>query len=289
MTTAAVDAGRGRPLEPGVRIAGKLELMQRIAEGGMGAVWAARNTATGAEVAVKVLRPHRQDDDHAAERFRHEAKLGATLAHRNITRVFDLLEDEDGSLVLVMERLVGDTLRDYYKAKGSLSTREAIAIIVPILSALQHAHDRGVVHRDLKPANIVLHTDPDGQVTPKLLDFGIAKAKDSAVQTRTGDALGTPSYMSPEQVRAAELDGRSDLFSVAVVLYEVITGQNPFQGPTPTAALAHVLEVEVDPDPTIEPRVWLEIQRAFRKQPYERHGSAKELASALCAALGCRP
>lgn len=279
-------ATEATPLRAGARIAGKLELLRVIGEGGMGAVWTARNLTTGGKVALKVLQPGRESDAIAVQRFRYEAKLGATLNHRNITRVFDLVEGDDGTLVLVMELLQGETLRDCYKRKGSLPTRDAVAIMVAVLAALQHAHDHGVVHRDLKPTNIFLHTDSDGQVTPKLLDFGIAKAEESRIETRTGDALGTPQYMSPEQVRAVDLDGRSDLFSVAVVLYEIITGQNPFPGPAATAVLAQVLEQEVDPDPAIDPRVWLELRRSLSKQAYQRHGSAKELAAALCKALG---
>jgi eukaryotic-like serine/threonine-protein kinase len=281
---AFIGAG-GSALKPGARVANKLELVRPLAEGGMGAVWIARNLTTGADVAVKVLRPDRKSDG-SAERFRHEAKVGATLAHRNITRVFDLLEDDDGSLFLVMEVLRGETLRAYHKTKTTLSNTEAVAIIVPVLSALQHAHERKIVHRDLKPSNIFLHVDPDGLVTPKLIDFGIAKGAESTIETRTGDALGTPSYMSPEQVRAGELDGRSDLWALGVVLYELITGAAPFPGPTSTAVLAQVLELEVDPDPRIEPRLWLEIQRALGKQAYERHATAKEMAAALCAAIG---
>jgi serine/threonine-protein kinase len=278
--------GRLRALEVGAQLAGKLKLVRPIGEGGMGAVWLARNIATGAHVAIKVLRPDRKEDELTAARFKYEAKLGAMLGHRNITRVFDLLQDDDGSLILVMEYLEGETLRAYYRRLGSLPTREAVAIMVAVLSGLQHAHEHNVVHRDLKPTNIVLHVDSDGIMTPKLLDFGIAKAPDSTIETRTGDSLGTPSYMSPEQVRSINLDGRSDLFSVAVVLYEIITGANPFPGPTPTAVLAQVLELEIDPDPKIDPRVWLEIQRALSKQAYQRHASAKQFAAALCTAVG---
>ena len=287
--TLAVRKEIPRVLEPGVRIGRKLEVLRRLGEGGMGTLWVARNLTTEAEVAIKVLRPLRPDDRdlHAAERFRHEAKLGAMLTHRNITRVYDLLEDEDGSLVLVMELLRGETLEQAFLARGALSTKEAVAIIVPILGALQHAHEHGVVHRDLKPSNVFLHVDPDGHATPKLLDFGIAKMKDSSVKTQAGNVLGTPSYMSPEQVRAsAQLDGRSDVFSVASVLYELVTGENPFRTDSPSATLARVLEVEVDPDPRLEPRVWLEVQRALSKQPYERHPSAAAFAAALCDALG---
>lgn len=285
MSAARTEGSRSR--QPGDRLARKLELVRHLGEGGMGTVWVARNLATEAEVAIKVLRSHRDDDEHAADRFRHEARLGARLEHRNITRVFDLLEDDDGSLVLVMELLQGQTLEAAYKAKGALSTREAVEIIVPILGALQHAHEHGVVHRDVKPSNVFLHVDPDGHTTPKLLDFGIAKTHDASVLTRTGDALGSPSYMSPEQVRASKkLDGRSDLFSTGVVLYEILTGENPFQASSPTAVLAQVLELEIDPDPRIDPRVWLEIQRALSKQAYERHPSASNLAEALSRAAG---
>jgi serine/threonine protein kinase len=279
--------GGGGERRPGDRIAHKLELVRRLAEGGMGSLWVARNLSTHAEVAIKVLLPQRSDDAHATERFRHEAEVGAKLAHRNVTRVFDLLVDEGGALVLVMELLHGRTLEAAYKEKGTLSCVEAVELLVPLLGALQHAHDHGVIHRDVKPSNIFLDVDPDGHTTPKLLDFGIAKAEGSSSLTHTGEALGSPKYMSPEQVRASkQLDARSDLFSIGVVLYEIITGENPFDAPSPSAALARVLEVEVDPDPRIEPRLWLEIQRALSKQAYERHASAKELAEALCRAVG---
>jgi eukaryotic-like serine/threonine-protein kinase len=281
-----------RVLAPGARIGRKLEVLRRLGEGGMGTLWVARNLTTEAEVAIKVLRAHREDapDVHAEERFRHEARLGAMLAHRNITRVFDLIEDEDGALVLVMELLHGETLQAQCEAKGALSSKEAVALMVPILGALQHAHEHNVVHRDIKPANIFLHVDPDGHTTPKLLDFGIAKMHESSLKTQGGHVLGTPSYMSPEQVRASQqIDGRSDIFSVGTVLYEIITGENPFRTDAPSATLARVLELEIDPDPRIEPRLWLEIQRALAKQPYERHASAADFADALCDAVGEAP
>lgn len=268
-------------------LAGKFELLHVASEGGMGTVWVGRNRMTGADVAIKVLHEHRKCDQDALERFEHEAHLGARLAHRNITRVFDLLEERDGRLVLVMELLHGETLEAYAKREGTLSNEAAVAIMVPILSALAHAHEQGIVHRDIKPANILLHVDPDGQVTPKLLDFGIAKASESPIHTHAGDILGTPQYMSPEQVRASQpLDGRSDLFAVGVVLYELLTGENPFRAHAPSATLAQVLELEVDPHPQIAPRLWIELTRVLSKQPYERHASASELAAALCKAVG---
>jgi len=253
----------------------------------MGVVWAARNVVTEADVALKILLPSEDRKLHAAARFRHEAKLGATLAHRNITRVFDLVHADDGTPALVMERLRGDDLDALTRARGGLGNEEAVAMLVPILAALQHAHERGVIHRDLKPTNIFLHVDPDGHVTPKLLDFGIAKEHQATSLTRTGDTLGTPSYMSPEQVRDSKtIDARTDVFNAGLVLYEAITGQKAFAADSASSALARVLEEEVDPHPRIQPLVWLEIQRALSKAPYGRHASARELATALVAAVG---
>jgi serine/threonine-protein kinase len=284
---AAPEKPAARELRAGERLAGKLKLIRRIGHGGMGAVWAARNEATDADVAIKVLRPDRDASAEAIARFRHEAKLGAMLTHRSITRVFDLIEERDGTLILVMELLRGETLEAYYKSKGCLPNDEAVALLTPILSALQHAHDHGVVHRDIKPQNIYLHVDPDGQVTPKLLDFGIAKVPEATFHTLYGRVLGTPAYMSPEQIRASQdIDGRSDLFGLGVVLYEIVSGTCPFDAAAPSAALAQVLEAPVDPDPKIDLRVWLELQRAMAKQPYERHANAAELAKALSQAIG---
>lgn len=247
----------------------------------MGEIWVARNEMTSAEVAVKVLRGDLDRKLEVEARFRHEAQLGAMLTHRNIVRVFDLLLEPDGALVLVMELLRGETLRRHLKS-GPISAKEAVAIMLPILSALHHAHEEGIIHRDLKPANILLAVDPDGHVTPKLLDFGIAKVPTSSVKTMFGRVLGTPRYMSPEQIRAdPKIDGRSDIFSAAVLLVEMITGASPFAADSPSASLASVLEDPVDPDPRIDPRLWLVIQRALAKRPYERYANAAEFAAAL--------
>jgi serine/threonine-protein kinase len=284
--------------EPHNRVAGKFRLRKRLAAGGMGEVWVARNESTGADVALKVLRrgdKDREQELQIEERFRHEARLSAMLSHRSIVKVFDLLEEPDGTLVLVMELLRGETLQQYVERKGPRPAREAVAILSPILSALGHAHDCGVVHRDITPANIFLAIDPDGHVTPKLVDFGIAKVvgatspglRQSPVQTLDGRVLGTPRYMAPERIRGStEIDGRTDLFSVAVVLYETMTSISPFSASSPSASLAAVLERHIDPDPRIEPRLWVEIQRAMAKRPYERHSTAGELATALRAATG---
>jgi serine/threonine-protein kinase len=185
-----------------------------------------------------------------------------------------------------MELLRGESLAQHLKARGRLDVREALAIAVPILSGLGHAHAEGIVHRDVTPANVFLAVDPDGQVTPKLIDFGIAKLPAAGNHTLDGRVLGTPRYMAPEQIRGQALDGRADLFSLAVVLYEAITGSCPFDAGSPSASLAAVLEAEVDPDPQIEPRVWLELARALGKRPYERHATAAAFAEALRLAVG---
>ncbi len=280
----AVPSEPPRRLEAGARVAGKYRLARRIAVGGMGEVWRARNETTGAEVAVKVSR--RNDGDGTSVRFRTEARLGSMVSHRNIVRIFDLVEDADGSLVLVMELLRGESLAQHLEARGRLDVREALAIAVPILSGLGHAHAEGIVHRDVTPANVFLAVDPDGQVTPKLIDFGIAKLPAAGNHTLDGRVLGTPRYMAPEQIRGQALDGRADLFSLAVVLYEAITGSCPFDAGSPSASLAAVLEAEVDPDPQIEPRVWLELARALGKRPYERHATAAAFAEGLRLAVG---
>ncbi|HWL86430.1 MAG TPA: serine/threonine-protein kinase, partial [Polyangiaceae bacterium] len=217
----------------------------------------------------------------------HEARLGAMLTHRNIVRIFDLVEEPDGALVLVMELLRGETLRRHLKNKGPLPADEAISIMLPVLSALEHAHEMGIIHRDIKPANIFLAIDPDGQVTPKLLDFGIAKIPQGGVQTLDGRVLGTPRYMSPEQIRSeSTIDGRSDIFGMGAVLVEMLTGQSPFFAETPSASLASVLETQLDPDPRIEPRLWLVLQRALAKRPYERYAHCAEFAQSLRDAVG---
>jgi serine/threonine-protein kinase len=268
-------------VRPGDLLGGKYRLRARLAAGGMGEIWAARNETTGAEVAVKLC------SAEGTERLLQEARAGAMLSHRSAVRVFDLIDGTDGRRFLVMELLRGETLAEWVRARGALGTREALAIVLPVLSALDHAHALGIVHRDVTPANIFLAVDPDGRVIPKIVDFGVAKLPSPDVRTIDGRALGTPRYMSPEQIRGQEpLDGRSDVFSAAVVLYEAMTGECPFAASSPAASLASVLETVVDPDPRIDPRVWVEIQRALAKRPYERHRSAGELAAALLAASG---
>ncbi|HEY2509639.1 MAG TPA: serine/threonine-protein kinase, partial [Polyangiaceae bacterium] len=216
---------------PGEVIAGKYLLLAPLGSGGMGQVWTAENLATGAEVAVKLLHASRARSGDLLARFRQEAHATAQLMHRGIIRVFDLIEQAapDGSLAIVMERLRGRTLAERLHSHGPLGVDETLDVILPLLGALQYAHGLGIIHRDLKPENVFLATEPDGEVIPKVLDFGISKMvrRDSPPITLTGLILGTPSYMSPEQLRAETVDARSDVFSVGILLYECLTGRNP--------------------------------------------------------------
>jgi serine/threonine protein kinase len=278
----------GTPSEipPDALLGGKIRLIQRIGRGGMGDVWIARNESTQAEVAVKTLQRSERTPTHD-ERFRREARLSATITHRNVVRIFDLVDEADGTLGLVMELLRGGTLEACMRERGPLSTMHAIAVAAPILSALTYVHQKGIVHRDVKPANMFFAVEPDGHVIPKILDFGIAKLPAaSSPLTIDGSVLGTPHYMAPEQIRGQDdLDGRSDMFSLAVVLYEMLTGVRVFQRDSAAASLAAVLEHEVDPDPRIEPRVWVAISRALAKRPYERFATCAEFADALRRAV----
>ena len=278
--------------EPGALVARKYRLLRAIGVGGMGAVWIARNETTLAEVALKTWHANGKPDDESvatAERFRHEARLAALVSHRNIVQVFDLLDEADGSLALVMELLRGEPLdRCVLRRGGKLEPVQALAVVLPILSALAQAHRLGVVHRDVKPGNVFLTVDSEGIVVPKLVDFGIAKAPASGTAyTLEGDALGTPRYMAPEQIRNdKDLDGRADLFAVGVMLVELLTGVSPFLASSSAATLAAVLEREVDPDPAIPPALWVEIARALKKRPFERQANATEMADGLRRALG---
>lgn len=273
-------------IPPDTLLGGKIRLVRRIGRGGMGDVWVARNESTRAELAVKTL-ARVERTAIADERFRREARLAATISHRNVVRVFDLVDESDGTLGLVMELLRGSSLEDVLRERGRLGTREAVAVALPILSALNHVHELGVVHRDVKPANVFFSVEPDGHVIPKLLDFGIAKLPAASALTLDGSVLGTPHYMAPEQIRARDdLDGRSDLFSLAVVLYEMLTGVSPFAKETATASLAAVIEHDPDPDPAIEPRLWYVLWRALSKRPYERYATCADFADALRGAVG---
>lgn len=285
-------------LESGTLLARKYELVRTAGFGGMAQLWVARNQATGAEICIKILLVPEQGESEAVERFRREAHAAARLTHRSIIRVFDLLElDHAGqvttgrpaALAIVMELLHGETLGDLLMKRGALPLEEAIDVAVPIVSALAHAHRAGVVHRDLKPDNIFLATDPDGHMTPKVLDFGVSKlaSLDARALTFDGVMVGTPSFMSPEQARGARnIDARTDVFASGILLYMMLAGTNPFEGDSFAAAIEAVIKLEPPRLPDVPASIWTVIATALSKDPSARFADGTELGVALRRASG---
>lgn len=269
-------------LAPGMQVGGKYTLVRQVGQGGMSEVWSAKNEMTGALVGLKILRETDDPVSSMVDRFRHEAMVGAQLDHRNIARVYDLIEEPDGTLVLVMSLLRGKSVAEHLEDRTTMPEREAVAVALGVLAALEHAHDNGILHRDIKPENVFLTVDPDGIVTPKVLDFGIAKLPTGGVHTLDGTFVGTPQYMAPERVRdGAVVDQRADLFSVGVLLYEMLTGVCPFERTSVQASLAAVIEEDIPPNPLVPPRLWYVIRSLIAKDPEARLKEAKEAMTAL--------
>ncbi|HET6967643.1 MAG TPA: serine/threonine-protein kinase [Ornithinibacter sp.] len=263
-------------LHEGLVLGDRYSLSTRIASGGMGDVWEADDTVLSRQVAVKVLRPG-TDEEVFARRFRSEALYSANLCHANIATVFDY--GEEGTLAyLVMELVPGEPLSALVQREGALEPAQVRAIMGQAALALGAAHEAGVVHRDVKPANILV--TPEGTV--KLTDFGIARAIDGSGQTQTGEVLGTPHYLSPEQALGEPATGASDLYALGIVAHEMLTGRRPFDKGTPVAtALAQVN----DPPPPLPPHVpqglRTLIERCLQKRPADRPSSARELGELL--------
>lgn len=259
-------------------VGGRIELMSLIGEGGCASVWLGRHRETNNLVAAKLVHA-RQDQDALAMRFQREAELSAGLVHRNLVRVHDYFRDDDGQPVLLMEYLRGQTVEEVLQAQGPVGVDATVAIVVAVLRGLHQAHELGIIHRDIKPSNIFLATEPDGVIIPKLLDFGIAKSKDvhAISLTQDGEVLGTPAYMSPEQVRGGDVGVGTDIFSIGAVLYEMLTGQLAFAAGNPSAALAAVLERKVQPHPAIPEPLWPVIARALSKRSSDRQQTVEEL------------
>ncbi|MGV1007658.1 MAG: protein kinase domain-containing protein [Dermatophilaceae bacterium] len=258
----------------GTTLGGRYTLLDHVASGGMGDVWTATDAVLGRSVAVKVLRPN--PEPTFAERFRDEARHAAALSHPNISTVYDYGEDE-GAAYLVMEYVVGRPLSELI-AGGPMPPEQVRVIAGQAALALASAHEAGVVHRDVKPANILV--TPEGQV--KLTDFGIAHAADSAAHTRTGEVLGTPQYLSPEQALGRTVTGATDLYSLGVVAHEMLTGRRPFDA---GSAVATALAQVNDPPPPLPAYVRDPLRSAVEsclaKDPAERPSSAASLAALL--------
>ena len=205
---------------------GKYEILGELGQGGMGAVYRGRDTVIGRDVAIKVIHKQALGAPDIKKRFYREARSAGRLAHENITVIYDI-DEADGAPFLVMEYLDGEDLRTRLDRGRALSNDEKLSIAIQIARGLHYAHEQGIIHRDIKPANIRIL--PNGRV--KIMDFGIARIQnETQALTQTNLSLGTPRYMSPEQIKGEELDRRSDLFSYGVLIYELFTGQNPFMG-----------------------------------------------------------
>ncbi len=268
------------------RLADRYILDELIDTGGMAAVWRARDEVLARTVAVKILREDLAGDPGFARRFQHEAVAAARLTHPNIVSVYDTGVDDDTSFI-VMEHSEGSNLREVMAERGPFEPEEAAALAAPILEALAYAHANGVVHRDVKPANILVADDGRVQVT----DFGIAKAAFTGTDlTTTGKALGTVRYLSPEQVQGSEVNARSDLYSLGIILYELLTGRVPFQAESDMAVA--LMRLNKDPIPPrafrggIPREVEALVLRALARRPEDRFPSAESMRSALERAVG---
>jgi len=264
---------------------GRYEIIQELGKGGMGVVYQAHDPQIDRPVALKVLREDRVVSEDFVSRFFKEAKFIGRLSHPNIVTVYDVGRDH-GTIYIAMEYLQGQPFNEVIRS-GRLSVEKIIDIALQVANALGYAHEKGIVHRDIKPSNIIL-TD-EGNV--KLTDFGIARAEDSnaAQQTQAGVILGTPFYMSPEQVMGKRVDGRSDLFSLGVILYELIVGRKPFEGDHFTAIFRAITDdIPVAPlkiDASIPQSLSDLIMKALSKNPNERFQTSKEMGDALKTCL----
>ena len=261
----------------------RYEIIEVIGQGGMGVVYKARDPNIGRQVALKVIKPALASDSEMAEmmreRFRREAQAAGMLGHPNIITVYDAGE-HDGQPFIAMEYVEGRPLDSILDESPLSMPGQAASLILPLANALDFAHNKGIIHRDIKPANIIVADDD----TAKLMDFGIARTAGSNL-TQTGSLLGSPNYMSPEQITGQDVDGRTDVFSMGVVLYQMLTGERPFLGENANSITFKV--VRVDPvapshvNPSIDPKWDSIIAKALAKRPDDRYASALALAGDL--------
>ena len=265
-------------LIPGSYLINRYEIIMKIGSGGMADVYKAKDHVLNRLVAIKVLKQEYSTDATFVKKFRVEAQSAAGLSHPNIVNVYDVGED-DGVYFIVMELVQGITLKNYIDMKGKLDIREALNISVQIASGLSAAHENRIIHRDIKPQNIIMSRD--GKV--KVTDFGIAKVADSTTVTTT--AAGTVHYISPEQARGGYSDERSDIYSLGITMYEMVTGRVPFEGETNVAVALMHIQSEITPPRQLEPSIPVSFEKIIlkctQKKPERRYASARELIADL--------
>ncbi|HSO32749.1 MAG TPA: serine/threonine-protein kinase [Labilithrix sp.] len=279
---------RKKSVEIGSLIQEKYLLQRRLGHGAFGVVYAAENIALGGQVALKFLGTQSPD---AALRFQQEAKIANSLGHPNICRVYDSGATKGGTPFFVMELLQGETLRSRM-SRGPVDVGEVVGMMSQVLSALGAAHAKDVIHRDIKPENIFLEERDGLDPLAKVLDFGLAKLAGSKakLQTARGLALGTMTYMAPEQALGHGVSARSDLFACAIVLYEAIAGGHPFHGETDASIVARILKDTPKPLSAVRPSSPAALDellsKALAKAPESRFGSAREFQAALHKVMG---
>jgi len=269
----------------GQMIKGRYQVIKKLGEGGMGTVYLAEQVSIGRKVALKVLHGRYAQDEEFVRRFRHEARLAAALNHRNVITVYDFDQGEDGSLFIAMEYVDGRNLSEVIREEGPLDVGRAVRLGIQIAEGLGAAHRTGVIHRDIKPENIMIVGS--GQEV-KLMDFGIARLRDTGAMTRltrSGVIMGTPAYMSPEQIEGREVTERTDLYAFGIVLYEMLSGGVPFRASTPGALLMkHLREMPVPVRKLrteVPSSVEQVVMQALEKKPQRRQKDMEEVAQGL--------
>jgi len=262
---------------------GRYRIIKELGKGNMGVVYQAHDPQIDRMIALKVLRPDRVTSEDFVARFLKEARAIGRLSHPQIVTVYDVGEDQ-GTIYIAMEYLSGDPLNEVMKS-GRLTVAQSVDIVRQVAQALDYAHQKGIIHRDIKPSNIILTQD----LEVKLTDFGIARIEDGAAgyQTQAGEILGTPIYMSPEQVMGKTADGRSDLYSVGVLFYEMIVGRRPFSGNN-LAAIFHAITHDLpEPPAAVDPFITRAlsdlIMRCLEKVPEKRFQTGRKMVEALKA------
>ena len=277
----------------GLTLAGRYCIEHRVGEGGMAHVYFARDLESDSEVAIKVLLPQLASDPESVKRLRREAVIAARLKHPNVCPITDMGETPEGHLYLVMPFLAGEPLAMHQFRHGPLLVSDAIPLLVQVCHGLGHAHGLQILHRDLKPENVILVPDRDapGGLRAVVMDFGLAKVvreePDLQKLTRSGIVLGTPEFMSPEQLLGYELDGRSDLYSTGVLAFEMLTGRIPFEGKhVQEVALARLkgqpLQLRAV-RPEMPERLETVLGRALAQKPGDRFQSMEELSAAFAS------
>ncbi len=263
-------------LTTGATFAERFQIIEELGIGGMGKVYRAVDKKLNEEVALKLIKPEIASDKKVIERFRNELKIARKIVHKNVGRMYELMEDE-GAHYITMEYVPGEDLRSFIRRSGQLAVGTSLRITKQVAEGLSEAHRLGVVHRDLKPSNVMI----DKEGSARIMDFGIARSLRGAELTREGIAVGTPAYMSPEQARGEDLDHRTDVWSLGVVLYEMLTGQLPFKGKSEQAVVHSILNDEPEPLTKLRSDVTQElgriVEKALAKSPDKRYANIDEM------------